>query len=205
LNGKKITILGSGTATEWRHIAMGVGFTTGVESECIAKGPEGSDQVSFHRIGVPAVQIFTGLHEDYHRPTDDVEKIDVGGLVKVATFVRESVVYLSERERPLTSTLGAGTKTPKGPSTGRRVSLGTMPDFAFQGPGVRVTGVTSDSPAAKAGIQKGDVLLSLGGKPMKDLRSFSQLLGAHAPGDEVDIVLRRGDKQLTLRAKLVAR
>ncbi len=207
LEGKKVQVLGSNTASEWRHIAMGVGFTTGVESDCIADDPGGSDQQSFVRVGVPAVQIFTGAHADYHRPTDDVEKIDANGLVKVATFVRETLVYLGERPQPLTSNLKAGGDAPRPPRNGggRRVSFGTMPDFAYRGPGVKVASVIEDSPAAKAGIRKGDILLGMDGEEMKDLRSFSQMLGRHEPGDVVKVRFRRGDEEQTVEATLVAR
>ncbi len=208
LEGKKVQMLGSGTATEWRHIAMGIGFTTGVESNCIADDPGGSDQQSFVRVGVPAVQIFTGAHADYHRPTDDVEKVDAAGLVKVATFVREAIVYLGERPEPLTSTLKKGAPAVRPAAKkggGRRVSFGTMPEFAYRGPGVKVASVIEGSPAAKAGIQKGDILLAMDGAEMKDLRSFSQLLRGHKPGDVVKVRIRRGDEEQTLEATLVAR
>ena len=207
LGDKKIQVLGSGTATEWRHIAMGVGFTTGVESECISDDPGGSDQQSFVKVGVPAVQIFTGAHADYHRPTDDIEKIDAAGLVRVATFVRESIVYLCERPEPLTSTLksSVGNEATPNRTTSRRVSFGTMPDFGFRGPGVKVASVIENSPAAKAGVQKGDILVSIDGQQLKDLRAFSQLLRARAPGDVVKVRIRRGDQEQIVEATLVAR
>ena len=102
-----------------------------------------------------------------------MDKIDAAGLVKVATFTRETLVYLGEREAPMTSTLGAGTK-PAQPAAGagRRVSLGTMPDFAFAGPGVKVNSVIEGSPAAAAGVQAGDILLAIDDAELKDLRSF---------------------------------
>jgi hypothetical protein len=204
LEGKKLTLLGSGTAREWRHIAMGVGYTTGVEAVCVADDPGGSDQKSFHDIGVPAVQVFTGATEDYHRPGDDIGKIDAAGLVKVATFVRETLVYLSERDAALSSSLGAG-KAPAPAGGGRRVSLGCLPDFAFAGPGVRVASVLDGSPAKKAGIQAADVLLSVNGEELRNLRSLSQALKKRKPGDVIQIHLRRGERLLDLKARLTAR
>jgi hypothetical protein len=204
LEGKKLTLLGSGTAREWRHIAMGVGYTTGVEAVCVADDPGGSDQRSFHEIGVPAVQVFTGATEDYHRPGDDIGKIDADGLVKVATFVRETVVYLSERDAALSSSLGTG-KAPAPAGGGRRVSLGCVPDFAFAGPGVRVGSVLDGSPAKMAGIQAGDVLLSVNGEELRNLRSLSEALKKRQSGDVIQIHLRRGEQLLDLEARLVAR
>ncbi len=207
LGDKKLLVLGAGTAAEWRHIAMGVGFTTGVESTCVADDPGGSDQVAFHEIGVPAVQLFTGPHADYHRPTDDVEKIDVDGMVKVATWLREAVAYLAERPEPLTTTLaGAAPATvPPKPTEGRRVSLGTMPDFTFAGPGVKVASVLDGSPAQKAGIAAGDVLLAIDGQEIADLKAYSAILKAHKPGDVVKVRLRRGEETKEVEATLVAR
>ncbi|MCE9637505.1 MAG: M20/M25/M40 family metallo-hydrolase [Planctomycetes bacterium] len=213
LGDKKLLVLGAGTASEWRHIAMGVGFTTGIESTCIADDPGGSDQKSFHDAGVPAVQLFTGPHADYHRPTDDVEKVDVDGLVKISTWLRETIVYLGERPEPLTSSLpAAGTSPPKPASAGgasgeggRRASLGTMPDFEFAGPGVRVASVIEGSPAQKAGIATGDIVLSIDGAPIEDLRAYSTVLKAHKPGDVVKLRIRRGDTEQDLQATLVAR
>jgi hypothetical protein len=202
LGPNKLTLLGTGTADEWKHIAMGVGYVTGVEAQCIPQDPGGSDQVAFHEAGVPAIQAFTGAHADYHRPTDDVEKIDAPGLVKVATFVRETVAYLAGRDRPLTTT-GAAPAPARG--EGRKVLLGAVPDFAFAGPGVRVESVVEGSPAEKAGVLAGDVLLAIDATELKSLRDLSEALKARAAGDAVKLRLRRGADELTLEATLVAR
>jgi GNAT superfamily N-acetyltransferase len=207
LGAKKLMVLGAGTATEWRPAAMGIGFTTGVESTCVADDPGGSDQVAFHEAGIPAVQLFTGPHEDYHRPSDTADKVDVDGLVKVATWLREAVVYLGDRTEPLTSTL-AGASPAAGaakPAEGRRVSLGTMPDFEFAGPGVRVGSVLDGTPAKAAGILPGDVILAIDGKPVADLREYSAVLRGHQAGDKLRIHLRRGDAERDVEATLVAR
>jgi membrane-associated protease RseP (regulator of RpoE activity) len=202
LGAQKLTLLGTGTADEWKHIAMGVGHVTGVEAVCVPQDPGGSDQVAFHEAGIPAIQLFTGAHEDYHRPTDDVEKIDAEGLVKVATFLRETVAYLAERDRPLTK---AGASPAPAGGEGRKVSLGTMPDFAFEGPGVRVQSVVEGSPAAKAGVQAGDILLAIGDTELKTLRDMSEALKAHSAGEVVKLRLKRGDDEIVLDATLVSR
>jgi len=207
LGSQKLTMLGSGTATEWRHIAMGVGYTTGVESNCVPEDPQGSDQVSFHEVGVPAVQLFTGAHADYHRPTDDVERIDADGLVKVAVFTREVVVYLSQRPEPLTTTLerGRAPVTPAEPPAHRQVSLGTLPAFDYPGPGAKVASVLEDSAAAEAGIQPGDLVIAIDGEAIEGLRHYSDVLKRHSPGDVIRIRLRRGDDEIEVEATLRAR
>ena len=104
---KKVSVIATGTASEWQHIFRGAGFVTGVEGRMIPDALESSDQKSFIDRGVPAVQIFTDPHADYHRPGDTADKIDGPGLVKVATFVKEGIVYLGEREQPLTNTIAS--------------------------------------------------------------------------------------------------
>jgi len=163
---------------------------------------------SFIERGVPGVQIFTSAHEDYHRPGDVAEKVDVAGLVKIATFVKEAAVYLGEREEPMTVTIegqAAATAQAAPRPGGRRVSFGSVPDFAFPGPGVRIQQVLPDSPAEAAGIAAGDVLVAIDGEEVTDLRSYSEILKRHEPGDEIELILERGDERVTVRAVLKAR
>ena len=130
--------------------------------------------------------------------------------MQVATFVREAIVYLSDREGAMTR---PGRPPPparppaRGPAPegGRRVSLGTVPDFTFQGPGVRVDSVVEGSPAAAAGIEAGDVLLAVDGDSTKDLRAYQNVLEARSPGDRVKLTLRRGEATIELEATLRAR
>ena len=206
LGERKLLVLGTGTASEWIHIARGIGFTTGIESTAVADDPGGSDQVSFHEIGVPAVQLTSGPHEDYHRPSDTAEKIDAAGLVKVATWLREALVYLGDRAEPLSSSLGGGTPAAASPAgEGRRVSLGTVPDFADPGPGVKVESVLPGSPAERAGLRGGDRIIAIGGEAIADLRAYSEILKRHAPGDTIAIEVERGGETMSVEATLIAR
>lgn len=207
--GERIDVLAADSADEWPHIVRGVGFVTGVEGRSVPGVAEASDQKSFLDVGVPAVQLFTGAHGDYHRPSDTADKIDGDDLVKVATFTREVLAYLLERPEPLTATLDRGDASGEAasptPQSGRRVRLGTMPDFAFAGPGVKVTGVSPDSPAARAGVLEGDTLVELAGRAVVDLRGYSNLLRELKPGQTVTLKVRRGSETLELQAKLEAR
>lgn len=203
LGAGKLLVLGAGSASEWVHILNGAGWVTGVPIEVVADDFGSSDQRSFLEAGVPAVQLFTGPHADYHAPSDTAEKIDVAGLAKVAAVAREAVAYLAAREEPLT----ASGKAPAAASGGgaRRVSLGTVPDFAYPGPGLKLSGVTPGSPAEKAGLTAGDIVTAVDGAPVSDLRSFSEILKAHRPGDEVEVVWKRGSEEKRARVALVAR
>jgi aminopeptidase N len=218
---KKLSVIATGSASEWPHIFRGAGFVTGVEPRLIPEALESSDQKSFIDGGVPAVQIFTDAHADYHRPGDTLDKIDGHGLVKVATFVEEGIVYLGEREQPLTNTIAsmkgaggtpaqaaspAGGRPPQpGAGQGRRVIFGTMPDFAFAGPGVKVAGVTPGSPAERAGVEEGDILLKVDGRDVANLQGFAGILRGLSPGQTVKVVLSRGGSEQTLDVTVVER
>jgi S1-C subfamily serine protease len=164
-----------------------------------------SDQVSFIEAGVPAVQIFSGAHGDYHSPADTADKIDPAGMVKVAAFAREALLYLTARKEPLTFKGKAAGKKPPVPKGGRRVSTGSMPDFAFKGEGVRIAAVSKDSPADKAGLVKGDVIVRIGEKKIKNLREYAGALRAYQPGDEVELGVLREGKEIKVKIKLGAR
>ncbi|MFO0984425.1 MAG: M28 family peptidase [Planctomycetota bacterium] len=206
LGTSKLIVLGTGSATEWIHIAMGIGFTTGVESTPVNDDLGSSDQKSFLDAGVPAVQLFSGANADYHRPSDTADKIDAPGMIKVATFTREALVYLADRAEPLTATSPAARPdAATAPSSARRVSLGTSPDMTFAGPGIKVAAVIEGSPAAKAGLQANDLILAIDGKDIADLRAYAAVLKAHAPGDTITIRVRRGSTELEIEATLVAR
>jgi len=206
LGENKIFILNSSSASEWKHIAMGVGFVTGIAYELVSQDLDASDQVSFINAGIPAIQLFSGPNQDYHRPTDQVEKIDVAGMVKIATFSKEIITYLAEREDAMTF---AGRKQNEkkldGGSAKRKAGSGVMPDFAFQGEGVKASEVAVDSPAAKAGIQKGDIIIKLGDHPVRNLRGYSEALEKYNPGDTTTIVYKRGDEEIVSEITLQER
>ena len=202
----------------YQHIFRGAGFVTGVDSRLIPESMQSSDQMSFIRKNVPAIQLFTTVGADYHRPTDTADKIDAAGLVKVASFAREGIAYLAERETPLTNTIPkpgtpgapAAAAAPTAPGGGdqpqaRRVSFGTVPDFAFTGLGVRVGGIVPGSPAEKAGLQEGDVLMRLDATDMASLQTFSDFLKAAKAGQAVRVALVREGRPVTLSVTLVER
>jgi hypothetical protein len=207
---QKVSILGTGTADEWQHIFRGSSFVTGVPSRNVPHAAESSDQTSFIEKGIPGVQIFTQAHLDYHRPTDTAEKVDIAGLVKVATLAKEAVVYLGEREDPLTVTIEAATTetaptAPAAPTSGRRVRFGTIPDFAFQGPGAKIDSVTPGSPAEKAGLQQGDIIVRVGDRQIDDLRAFSEALKTLSVGEAVETTVLRDGEEITVSVTTEAR
>lgn len=202
LFGNKLMVLNSNSAREWKFIFMGTDFTTGVGSDLITQDLDASDQTAFIEKGVPGVQLFySGIDSDYHKPEDDADKIDADGLVKIATVAREILEYLAEREELLAFTGKANSAKPTMPkmdkkSSERKAAAGLMPDFVFSGAGVKIAAVSDDSPADKADLMKGDVIIAFDGKPVKNLKDYSNYLKEHQPGDTVTFTIdRNGEKK----------
>ena len=201
---KKLLVLNGNTAREWKFIFMGTDYTTGVKSEVITQDLDASDQVAFIEKGIPAVQLFTGGTENYHRPSDTWDKIDGPGLVKVATVSKEVLVYLADREDVMNFTGTASTKTvvPKKEKTDRKASTGSIPDFAFKGEGIKVGSVIPGSAGEKAGLMKDDIIIEFDGVKVTDLRQYSTLLKKYQPEDVVAVKVLRGEKTEELSLKL---
>jgi S1-C subfamily serine protease len=153
------------------------------------------------------LHFFTDLHEDYHRTTDDGQKINVAGFDQVAAFVTGVVTALGNRPVPLTTV----TAMPQAPSAeassavGYGAYLGTVPDMTGSPGGVRLIGVRAGSPAEKAGLRGDDIITRIGEMDVPDLQAMTDALRSHQPGDTVDIVVRRGNVETTLRATLGSR
>jgi len=207
LGENKLFVLSCNSAREWKFIFMGASYVTGVESEMITQDLDASDQRSFIDVGVPGVQFFSGANEGYHKPSDTPDKIDAAGLVKVATFGREGILYLADRLEPLTfqGQVNVETKKTQAPTGERKVSTGSVPDFAFSGEGVRIADLSSDSPAAKAGLQKGDIIVKLGEYKVTNLSDYSNALKNFKPGDIVEMTYLRDGKENKTQIELMAK
>jgi hypothetical protein len=207
LGDGKLYVLNADSAREWRHIFMGVGYTTGAPINVVSEPLDSSDQVSCIEVGVPAIQLFTGPHADYHRPSDTVDRIDADGMAVVTEAVHEAVGYLADRTEPLTVTIGSETSGQTAARAGgdRRASLGTMPDFSFEGPGVRVQQVMPGSAAEAVGILAGDVISAIDGEPVENLRSYSAMLASYAPGELINVRVLRDGEAIVLMPTLGAR
>ena len=209
LENQPVSVLATGSAMEWPFVFRGVTAVTGIPSENIAGASASSDQQSFIDRGVPGVQIFTGANADYHRASDTPDKINGAGMVKVATFVKEATGYLIQREEPMVltgSTASGGSGDRSANTEGqRRVSFGTVPDFAHNGDGVRVDSVVPGSPAELAGIQASDVLLEMNGETVTGLGAFSDFLKTLAPGDTVTATVLRDAQTISVAVTVVPR
>lgn len=206
LEGRTLQVFATDSAYEWPFMAQGIGFTIGVESTFPAETIASSDHVSFLNAGIPAIHLFSGTHIDYHRTSDTADKLDVEGMSDIALWVEEAVVYLADNTGGLRVNLeGAEVVVPRRQTGEREASLGTVPDFAFTGEGVRLSGVTPNSAAAESGLQAGDILRSYNGELLSDLQTYSNLLRTSAPGDLVLLEIIRGGQAITVETVLKAR
>jgi len=205
LGKKKLLVIGADSAREWASIFRGTAMVTGVDIEFVPEKLASGDQTSFEDSGVPSVQLFTGPHLDYHRPTDTADKIDPDGLVKVTSVAREVVEYLSSRKGPLTPTAGSDTAADSEESRERKISLGIIPDFAFSGEGCRLSGVAPDSPAENCGLREGDVIIRIGSYLVRGLKDLSEVLRSLTPGGSIVIAFLREGKEMTVEAEVKAK
>ena len=207
LGSNPVTLFGTGTARELVHVFRGAGFVTGIPINAVQDDFGSSDQAAFIQAGVPAVQFFASAHEDYHAPGDTVDKIDATGLVKVAAILKEATEYLANRPEPLTVTLNTKNASSElaQAKVKRKVSLGTVPDFSHQGKGVRVDNVIHDSPAHRAQLQTGDILIQLADQLISDLASYANILGTLQAGQKILLQFLRDGELNTVEVELVER
>jgi hypothetical protein len=161
-----------------------------------------SDHASFYSKDIPVVFFFTNLHGDYHKPSDTWEKIRYDEMERVVGLVSRVATDLADAtERP------QFTKVQQtAPMTGgMRASLGIVPDYAEDTPGLKISGTRTGSAAEKAGLLAGDIIIKMGGKDVKSIYDLTFLLGEFKPGDHIAIVVKRGSEEVTLQAVLDSR
>jgi hypothetical protein len=206
LRDRRLIVYGSGTAKEFPALLDSLNWYAGFDLKAQGDGYGPSDQSSFYALGRPVLHLFTDLHEDYHRTTDDWEKINLDGFKRVTNFTVGLVTALANRTSQLTpATTLPPTVTGSEGTGGYGAYLGTIPDMTDNPGGVRLLGVRAGSPAEKAGLRGDDIITKIGAMEVGDLQAMTDALRSHQPGDTVSIVVRRGDRVTTLRATLSTR
>ena len=206
----QLTILGFGTAAEWNEIVdMAVGEMP--YPLRIAKSPDGfgpSDHSSFYGEGIPVLHFLSNLHEDYHRPSDDFDKINYEGLERVTELTVKILTSLAGRGSDLVALTPLEQERPPPPgqtsssSSGYGPYLGSIPDMTPRDFGLRLTGVREGSPADEAGLQAGDVVVEFDGNEITDIYAYTYALQATSAGDEVTIIVERDGERVTVTAVL---
>lgn len=200
LGAGPLIVYGVETAAEWNGLVERAAQAEGVQVRASGDGYGASDHTAFYVKDLPVLHFFTNVHGDYHRPSDDWEKVDAAGIGKVAAIVARVAGEVAGRAEALTFRRApAPPRSATAAATpGYGAYLGSVPDFTPVEGGVRLSGVRAGSPAEKAGIRAGDVLVRVGEHATADLQGLTDALRAHKPGDTVPVVLRRGAETLTL-------
>jgi hypothetical protein len=188
---EKLIIYGVGTAPEFVPLIDSTNkkSTFSIKKDSSGIGP--SDQTSFYLKDIPVLHFFTGQHSDYHKPSDDAEKINYLGEKRVLDFITR----LIKRTEALPKLKFTPTKTKESTSTKFKVTMGVMPDYAFEGKGMRIDGVTNGKPASKAGLEKGDVVVQLGELKVDNVETYMEALSKYNKGDKAKVKVIRKDKE----------
>jgi Zn-dependent M28 family amino/carboxypeptidase len=199
---KKLIVYGTGTSSSWKDLLNtknNYDFKLTFNDEGF--GP--SDHSSFYGKQIPVLFFFTGTHPDYHRPSDDADKINFEGETKVVNYVYDVTSAIVNKE-----TKPDYVNVPRKESEnvgGWKVYVGTIPDYSSSAEGFRLSGVSEGGPAQKGGLKGGDIMVKFGEKKITNIYDYVYALKEFVPGDEVDVVVLRDGKELTFHLVLGAR
>lgn len=189
----KLHIAGTGTAKEWDDLIESSNELD-LQIKTSASGTGGSDQMSFYLDSIPVLFYFTGLHDDYHKPADDADKISFGGMLKVLKTV-ENLYNLIPENKGLTYQKTESKRSGRNPAK-YSVTLGVMPDHAFDGDGMRIENVIQGRTASEAGLKDGDIVVKMGEHEVDGMMSYMKALSKFKKGNKTTVKIRRGNKIL---------
>jgi hypothetical protein len=188
-----LTIGGVGTSPVWGRFISKTNDEFKIVIDSSGVGP--SDHTSFYYADIPVLFFFTGLHHDYHKPSDDADKINYYGEARVLNYVYNIIDEMDKMPKP------KFTKT-KQAAVGKvrfKVTLGIMPDYSYaEENGIRVDGVSDDRPAMIAGIKAGDIITQLGNNKVNGMQSYMEALSKFNVGDKTEVTVLRDNKMLQL-------
>jgi aminopeptidase YwaD len=185
------TIGGYGTSPVWGTELAATDKYFKINFDSSGSGP--SDHTSFYRKDIPVLFFFTGAHGDYHKPSDDADKINYTGELMLMKYIYNVIEKTNDKGKL------AFTKTREAQQMGKRsfsVSMGIMPDYTFSGTGVRADGISEGKPAQKAGLKTGDIIIQIGDYKIPDVQGYMQTLGKFKKGDATKVIVKRGVEEL---------
>ncbi|NNJ89275.1 MAG: M28 family peptidase [Eudoraea sp.] len=189
---KVLSVSGTGTALIWPQVlnANNQGFELVLKESGV--GP--SDHTSFYLQDIPVLHFFTGQHEDYHKPSDDADKLNYEGMEGITSYIMEVITELNDDDKlAFRKTKNESEEVPR-----FKVAMGVIPDYLFAGKGMRIDGVSEDKPAQKAGLQKGDVVVQMGDSVVTDMMSYMRALSVFDTGDSTSVIVDRDGEKITV-------
>jgi aminopeptidase YwaD len=193
-----LTVGGYGTTPSWGQLYSVTGkkglYSEGLFFRFDSSGTGPSDHTSFYLKNIPVLFYFTGVHSDYHRPSDIADKVNYAGEVRILRHIESLIAKTDKSENPVftkTRDVSMGT------STRFSVTLGLMHDYAWSGSGLRVDAVSEGRPAQKAGLQAGDIIIALGEHKVSSIETYMEALGKFKKGDSTQVTYQRGGQQAT--------
>lgn len=196
----KLLIFGTGSSPVWPALIKQAN-TDSLSIDMVPDGTGASDHTSFYNRDIPVIHYFTDTHADYHRPSDDTEFINFKGQAQILNHLRGVVSAIDTLSgEQLTFTETPTTQRPNITLGG--VTLGVTPDYGFEGKGMRITGIRSGGPAAKTGLQSGDVIIRLDDRQLSDIYDYMDVLNKLEKGDSSTVTVRREGKEMTFKLTL---
>lgn len=185
---RKLVVYGVGTSPAFVPLMDSLKTNLSIKKDSSGIGP--SDQTSFYLKDIPVLHFFTGQHSDYHKPSDDADKINYRGEADVLSYIASII----EKTYHYPKLQFSKTRNPDTGKSSFKVTMGVMPDYTFEGDGMRIDGVTDNKPAFKAGVETGDVVKKLGGMEVKDVQTYMKALSNFKKGDSTTVeVVRKGE------------
>ena len=187
---KALAVYGVGTSPILKQVVRANNSKFKIIQNESGIGP--SDHTSFYNSDIPVLHFFTGQHEDYHKPGDDTEKLNYEGMETISSYIYEIISDLDNNGKlPFRKTKNESEETPR-----FKVGLGVIPDYLYQGKGMRIDGISEDKPAQKAGLQKGDIVIKLGDSLVDDMKAYMRALSTYEKGNRTKVVVKRGEEEV---------
>lgn len=189
---KKLIIYGVGTAKEWVPLIDQLHGYFSIKKDSSGIGP--SDQTSFYLKNIPVLHFFTGQHSDYHKPGDDYSKINFEGEKQILQYI----IRLIEKTDKFPKLEFQETKNSSPEIRNFKVTMGVMPDYTYEGKGMRIDGIIGGRPAAKAGLERGDIVIKMGERNITNLNDYMQALYIFDKGQTIQLIVVRNKTELKL-------
>ncbi|QTE24384.1 M28 family peptidase [Polaribacter cellanae] len=185
-----LAVYGTGTSPIFKQVLKSHNDNFKLIQQESGIGP--SDHTSFYLADIPVLHFFTGQHEDYHKPGDDSEKLNYEGMYLIADYIFNLITDLDDNGK----LAFRKTKNESEDSPRFKVGLGVIPDYMFDGKGMRIDGISEDKPAQKAGLQKGDIVIKLGDSLVTNMMSYMRALSVFEKGNSTKVVVKRGETKI---------